>query len=340
MGKLYLDEYIENSKYSSTQKAIQAISDHLTMTFLKQKFVVSKKFNEMMQQTSRESDRNKIKESPEDKAQQRRIQPNLKTKSSFPLFVPYILVIKLTYLALVVVNFYFLSQVFQFNFMEYGLYMINKYFVLGDYSSVNDYFPKNSMCDVIILSKHDYLPHSLICTLPINLFNEIFYFLYWFWLLFLLVTTTFSIFYWCLLTIRPYRRHLVMQALQIEDEKITSSYMAAYYFGQDKMTTYEQADGFLREKTGLGLRDNFELFFRHVCSIDVIFALKIIALNSNSLAIRDILNNLWYSYLDLADTQSKLPGQRPVLAVKRTMIPPATLPSPEDQKMPEKEAQV
>ncbi len=63
--------------------------------------------------------------------------------------------------------------------------------------------------------------------------------------------------------------------------------------------------------------ENFELFFVDVCSIDVIFAVRLIAFNSNPLAMRDIFNNLWEQYLDLEDMRVNEVKRRPHLAVKR-----------------------
>ncbi len=129
--------------------------------------------------------------------------------------------------------------------------------------------------------------------------------------------TVISFFYWLLLLAKPYRRRLVLNALQINETDIKTSYIAAYYLKSSQVKTFDTADSFLLQNTGLTLMENFELFFVDVCSIDVIFAVRLIAFNSNPLAMRDIFNNLWEQYLDLEDMRVNEVKRRPHLAVKR-----------------------
>ena len=117
-----------------------------------------------------------------------------------------------------------------------------------------------------------------------------------YWLVIIGVATTLSIFYWFLLIFKSYRRRLVLHALQLApDQNIQTSYTAALYFGDE--ANFETADAFLKEKTGMTIMENFDLFFTDVCSLDVVFVLKLISFNSSSLAFRDILNHLWEVYL-------------------------------------------
>ena len=154
------------------------------------------------------------------------------------------------------------------------------------------------------------------CTLPVNLFHRVFYLIFWYWLLALGLVTLFSVFYWLRLLIKPLRKRLVYNALQLDENKsLNSSYTAAYYLSDD--INLELADSFLVEKTGLKLKQNFDLFFEHVCSLDVIFAIKLISLNSSSLAFRDILNNLWDHYLNLEELKIRDVKQRPMNVIKR-----------------------
>ncbi len=126
-----------------------------------------------------------------------------------------------------------------------------------------------------------------------------------------------SFFYWMLMLARPYRRRIVLNALQINETDIKASYIAAYYFKSSQVKSLNTADNFLLENTGLTLMENFELFFNDVCSIDVIFAVRLIAINSNPLAMRDIFNKLWEQYLDLEDMRVNEVKHRPHLSVKR-----------------------
>jgi hypothetical protein len=322
MAKLYLDEYTENTNFTKTQRSIEAISDHLRMTFLRQKYAYSSPFKVKHNKQSDKVDKSSEPLTQSKSANFRRAFPNLKTKVTFPLFAPYLL-IKLLYIAIVLFNFVFLSTVFQFNYHDYGVYMIKRYLQSGGlFSSVsffyesNDYFPKNSMCDINLITKHGYIHHSVVCALPINLFNESFYLIYWFWLIFLLVVTVVSMLHWMLLYSTAYRRRLITHALQLDPgQNISRSYTAAVYLGAE--TNYQKADAFVHEKTGLSLRENLELFVRDVCSADVVFTLNMLALNSNRLAMRDLVNNLWHHYLNLEDAEPRDLRQRPVLEIKR-----------------------
>lgn len=126
--------------------------------------------------------------------------------------------------------------------------------------------------------------------------------------------TLISIFYWLLMLIKPYRRNIVLNALQIKPSDLEQSYTSAYYLDEASVTT---ADSFLLEQTGITLMENFELFFDHVCSIDLIFATRLIAINSHKLALRDILNNLWDQYLDIDSIKFRDIKHRPIPAIKR-----------------------
>lgn len=133
--------------------------------------------------------------------------------------------------------------------------------------------------------------------------------------------TLLSIIYWVLMSFNSYRRRLVLHALQLShDQNIQTSYTAALYFGDE--ANFETADAFLKEQTGMTLMENFDLFFNDVCSIDVVFVIKLISLNSNSLAFRDILNHLWEIYLDIDTLKIRDVTYRPIITLKR---PPAMI---------------
>lgn len=329
MNKVYLDEYVESSNWTRTQKTIESISDHIRMTFLKQKLLLTKKFNikNRIFKGKRFDEVSRI-----DKASLRRNYPNLQTKQTFPLFIPY-LFIKAVYLANIAFNFLILTHLFGFNYLTYGYKMLELY-LTGQYEFINEYFPKRAMCDVSMTHFRNENFSTFLCSLPINLFNELFYFGYWYWLMVLIVITIISVFYWLLLLIKPYRRNMVLKALQLSpSQNINSSYTAAYYFGEE--ATIDVADSFLVEKTGLSLMENFELFFTDVCSIDVIFTIRMISMNSNALAVRDILNSLWDHYLDLEDLKLKDIKNRPIMSLKR---PPSKPQDPNEPKAEESDA--
>lgn len=310
--EMYKNEYKESSNWLKTQHAIDTINEHLRSTFLKQKSYLNKKFN--LSQRNFEGSEH---EAEIDLARIRKKYPNLKRKSTFPLLVPYLL-IKLLYLANIFFNFWVLTVMLGFNYFTYGKVFINRIFN-NSYKFLNEFFPKRVLCTTQIHSFQKENHVTFVCSLSINLLNEIFFIAYWFWLIVLTILTILSILYWLLLLIRPYRRRIVLNSLQLNPKKdLSRSYTAAYYFSED--VTHDLADCFLMEKTGLPLMQNFELFFSDVCSIDVIFVIKMISLNSNSLAMRDFLNNLWDNYLDLDDLKLRGVKHRPCVSIKRPLL--------------------
>lgn len=310
--EMYKNEYKESSNWLKTQHAIDNINEHLRSTFLKQKSYLDKKFN-----LSHKIFDGNENETEIDLAKIRKKYPNLKRKPTFPLLVPY-LFIKLLYLANIFFNFWILSIMLGFNYFTYGIVFLNRIYN-NSYKFLNEFFPKRVLCTTQIHSFQKENHVTFVCSLSINLLNEIFFITYWFWLIILTILTILSILYWLLLLIRPYRRRLVLNSLQLNPKKdLNRSYTAAYYFSED--VTNDLADCFLMEKTGLSLMQNFKLFFNDVCSIDVIFVIKMIALNSNSLAMRDFLNNLWDNYLDLEDLKLRGVKHRPSVSIKRPLL--------------------
>lgn len=304
INNAYLNEYDSSNNWLETQKKIEGVADHVRMSFLSQK-------KNPMHKKLNLPDYKKDKKITESALLRRRF-PNLYTKPVFPLFFPYIL-IKLISLANVIGHFFLLSYIFNIDYFQFGIKSISNVWN-SEYKSMNEFFPKRSLCDFTHFNKWTWNTFTVQCSLPLNLFNEIFYFGFWCWLIFTGTMTLLSIFYWLLMLVKPYRKNIVLNALQIKPSDLQQSYTSAYYLDDASVTT---ADSFLLEQTGITLMENFELFFDHVCSVDLIFATRLIAINSHKLAMRDILNNLWDQYLDIESIKFKDVKQRPIQAIKR-----------------------
>ena len=318
MSKLYLEEYSTNTNWVNSQKIIDGVTDHLRITFLNKRKSIKK--NSKVGKEVKANDKKLSEEPPEngrlDKASIKRNFPIIRTKPNFPLFIPFILV-KFIYLSITFLNFLLITWLFEFNYFTYGYQTLYSHFTSqnNSYTKDNIFFPKEAWCEFEISPKKFKNSYSIQCSLPVNLFNQLFYLAFWFWLVMLVFINALSILYWLLLVSCSYRNRIVYNALQLGEHKRNTSYTAAYYFTDD--ANANAIDNFLIDKTGLNLNENFDLFFYHVCSTDVIFAIKLISLNSNNLAFRDILNNLWDHYLDLEDLKHKEVKQRPILNVKR-----------------------
>ncbi len=162
----------------STQRAIDGVADHVRMSFLaEKKSSLHKKLKFTFSKSVEDSS-----ELPE-KAQLRRKFPNLKTKPAFPIFFPYLL-IKLVYIANIVVHYYLLSFIFDIDYFKFGI-ETSVNLMQNNFNFLNHYFPKRSFCDVQFFTKFVFNQYTVLCSLPLNLFNEIFYFGFWFWLAFI-----------------------------------------------------------------------------------------------------------------------------------------------------------
>jgi hypothetical protein len=314
--KLYMDEYFDKD-WSNTRKVIDNITDHLKLSFLKHKTTTS---DYELRVNSSSQNQNEEEKLVEKQALQRHIYPNLKVKTVFPLYMSYIF-IKMLYFAFTLFSFVFLRFVFNFDYFEYGWRAVYLIFKQGFYAVEKDYFPKKGFCTVKLYMKKYFNEGSYVCSLPINLFNQIFFLGFWYWQIILALITLASISYWLMFIRMENRRNYVLNCLQLDKYKnFIRSYTAAYYLEQNS-TTFDLADRFFVEKTGIPLMKNFDLFFRDVCSLDLIFLIKLIELNSHKLTSRDIFNSLWDEYLDLdvmkhkSDTSTL--QKRPMLHLRR-----------------------
>ena len=257
LPKLYLDEYVNERDWSSTQRVIRSICDHLKVSFLDESaarrrhyfreaqanmFAANKTALELepnKKHTKKKKTSSKKHEHQHLLASQRSRYPTFRTKSyTFPLFYPYLLT-KAAYLLVVVANFAFLTWTFNFNYMEFGwralliLSRSNNGAPEGmDTQRLDaEYFPKRAFCTIKFYSKKYANQGSYFCTLPINLFNQVFYLGFWFWLWIIAALTVCSAVHWLyVVTLRSRRRRYVMDCIGLSTaEQFSKSFTAAYY---------------------------------------------------------------------------------------------------------------
>lgn len=207
-------------------------------------------------------------------------------KPSFPLFWSY-MGVKLLYLANTIGQFFLIVIVYNINsIIEFTQVIINNV-IFGQYEFDNQYFPKTSLCLFKLLRNHGPNEHDVLCALPLNLFNEIFYYGFWLWLMIISLITIMSITYWLFFTLSFIRKAQIKRALNFSFESSNQ----------------------LTESTGLNLTENFNSFFKDVCTLDLFLAIKLIALNTSNYVAEDILNSLWYEYLNIqVDFKRALPS--------------------------------
>jgi len=298
MRKTYQEEYSDPGKWQDTERVVESITDHLRMSFLND----SRQLSKQMRVPSKSSQERKLQEMEEGNI--RRSSPKLKAKAARPLFWPYMLM-KTLALINVLAHFMLLSFIFQFDYFSYGV----TWFQHETRDNINRFFPLRASC----LTSTDGLvnPHfSLhLCSLPLNLYNQFFYLGLWYWLVILAFATLGSMIYWLSLVSPWRRRRLVLEAMNLDEHARAKAAGYTDLCGADR-------DAWLQNMTGRDVMQNFELFYRDVCTLDVVFVIKLLALNTSGMAARDILQNLWHHYLDLGEQQPPRIS-RPILKLRK-----------------------
>jgi hypothetical protein len=328
----YLDYYSNKTNWSKIQQVLQHVTDHLRVSTLEVKHEPSKNVSTMLASDTykfnaegknpNEYNRLDMFQNKISKKRRGLRLKKLKAKNSFPLFWSYLFT-KCLYLINVVLQFYLLSYVFNFNYFCFGYQAIFDHLMKRPFID-NEYFPKRSLCYVQTADYGKLEPAYFVCSLPLNLFNEIFYSVFWFWLCIIGVLTALSFSYWLLMAIPAYRIKYVKKAMsmQFDKEDQHSSMMSKYYFGANRATLNDE-NQFLIDHTGFPLKDNFDMFFNDVCSLDLVLIINLLAMNSNSLVASDLFYTLWYEYLNLEDVEKNVKelmslDRRPLPTLNRT----------------------
>ena len=128
-----------------------------------------------------------------------------------------------------------------------------------------------TFCDFKIRNLGDNIhQHSVQCALPINLLNEKFFIVLWFWLLFLTCVTIFNFITWIKTMFPQYRRTSIGK--------------------------------YLRSQVKLGDSEKevaaFNKFVLEYCHLDGAFIFQILRRNSNFIAASDIISSLWFRFCE------------------------------------------
>jgi hypothetical protein len=261
----YTGYYSSENGWPKVQKMLQNVTDHLRLSLIKDKLPGGHKFI-----------------------------PNITSRTGFPLYFSF-LFMKMLYIVVIFLQFLFLSKVFEFDYFYYGFKESFSVLFGRGYKFDNDHFPKRSLCNTFTFNGHGDVNHiTVLCTLPMNLFHEIFYSAFWIWLVFLFVITISSIVYWLPLLNGFYRRKHVLSLMNLEFVENDKSWI-----GNGK-TIVEERQIFSKNVVGNGIitdEENFNYFFRNVCSLDLILTVKLLAINTNPMVAKDLLTTLWYEYI-------------------------------------------
>lgn len=138
------------------------------------------------------------------------------------LFLAYLFT-KFIYLLNLIANIFLMNFLFGFQHYGYGFDFLKRIFTRDDYSRLDQAFPRITFCDFKIRNMGDNMhQHSVQCALPINLFNEKFFILLWFWLVVLTFITFLNIFGWFKYFFYFYRKNLFAKYLNTHKKLNTS----------------------------------------------------------------------------------------------------------------------
>jgi hypothetical protein len=128
-----------------------------------------------------------------------------------------------------------------------------------------------TFCDFKIRNMADNIhQHSVQCALPINLLNEKFFILLWFWLIIIAVLTVYNFLRWAFLLLPAKRESFFEKYLKV-----------AGIYGQSKENRYD-----------------FTPFVSEYCHLDGAFVLTLIRRNTNFITLSKIVESLWKCYMD------------------------------------------
>ena len=178
---------------------------------------------------------------------------------------------KLLYLLNIVGQSYALSGLLQISFMDYGPRYFEYYHAnntSGTYFRNSPIFPRITMCDLTVRYLGNVQRHTVQCVLALNYYLEKMYLFFWFWLIFLLLSTGLDIVIWIFrLLIRRDRLNFVRNHLAAGGHLVSD---------WDRKMTGVFLDEYLRQ--------------------DGAFLLRMIAHNTNAVTTADVTGSLWMTW--------------------------------------------
>lgn len=184
------------------------------------------------------------------------------------LYLVYMFV-KSLYILNLVGQLFLMNSFFGFQSYKFGLDFLRKFFVGDDYSRIDKAFPRITFCDFKIRNLGDNIhQHSVQCALPINLFNEKFFIVLWFWLIFLTFVTILNFISWIKTMFPVYRKNSIAKYLRVHG-KLSDS-----------------------EKQ----QEMFETFVNDYCYLDGAFIFQILRRNSNYITTSEVICALWSKF--------------------------------------------
>ena len=152
------------------------------------------------------------------------------------------------------------------------------------------YFPLRSMCLFKIREHIQTNVYAVMCSLPINLFNQYIFILILVWFMVLFCFNVYYLLFWLLSLQRDWEVNYVKENVLNGFKVIASANRSDYN------NKCEQLYHLSLNMTCDRCEQHFENYFNHFLSSDLVFFLKIISINSSDNLIQQILVYLWQVY--------------------------------------------
>ncbi|CAD5111258.1 unnamed protein product [Dimorphilus gyrociliatus] len=172
--------------------------------------------------------------------------------------------IKFIYVVISVSQLFLLNLFLGMNYHMYGLQMIIDLQNGRDWT-VSGRFPTETICDLTIRVLGQRHRYTVQCSLPINLFNRMIFFVLWLWFCFVSVATTISLLMWI-------KRQIISPNYTFIKESLTTSYR----FDEENLK-----------------KENIKNFTLKFLKRDGMFLIKLIGSNSSQLIAAEIVADLF-----------------------------------------------
>ena len=176
------------------------------------------------------------------------------------------LITKLIYIGNVAIQLYLMNYSLGTDYTFYGNEILQDIGHTGGYKESRR-FPRVTLCDFEQRSLGRNIPHTVQCTLPINLFNEKIFIFVWFWLAFLVIINILSLTSWFWILFATNRRRFLKKHLKIVDK-------------------YKKQDD----------RDRLTAFCEKHLRQDGHFVLRMIGKNTNEVMVGEMIAGLWIHF--------------------------------------------
>jgi len=188
--------------------------------------------------------------------------------------------IKLLYAANVVGQLFFVNIFLGTDFHLYGIDVITRIANGADWTTSNR-FPRVAICDFKMRVLHNIHDHTVLCALPMNLYNEMLFIFLWFWLVVVSAVTVGSLIYWIAVVVG------IRQQVNFVRPRLAA-------MGKlDPVDIGTSAIGKSEKRCGMHDTSNF---VRSYLMRDGCLIVRLVAENTNDLIAADLLSRLYDDY--------------------------------------------